>query len=76
MTTENLLSELPSSHKPSPSTMQRLSNSKYGIQQVKRDTNRLHRCTIETQTVQLSFTILHRQYVTCGTPTEALLTGC
>lgn len=63
MITENLLLALPSSLKPSPSTILPLSSLKYGIRQVKKDISRLHRCTIETQTVQSLFTISHKLYV-------------
>ena len=75
MTTENLLSELPFSHKQSPSTTPRLSNSKYGIRQAKRDISRLHQCTTGMQIVQSSFTILHKPYVRGESSREVLLTG-
>lgn len=70
MTTENLLSALPSSLKPSPSTMLQLLSLKYGIRQAKKDISRLRRCTIETQIVQSSFTTSHKLYVTCGKPVK------
>ena len=71
MTTENLLSGLPSSLKPSPSMTLPLSSLKYGIRQAKKDISRLHRCTIGTQTAQLLFTISHKLYVTYGKPVKA-----
>ena len=74
MTTENLLSALPSSLRPSPSTMLPQSSLKYGIRQAKKDISRLHPCTIETQTVQSLFTISHKLYVTYGKPVKARLT--
>ena len=73
MTTESRQSERPSSHKPFLSTTPLLSSSKYGIRLVKKDTNPLHRCTIETQTAQSLFMTLHKPYVICTKPAEILL---
>ena len=73
MTTENRQSERPSSLKPFLSTTPRLSSSKYGIRLVKKDTNPLHRCTIETRIAQSSFMTSHKLYVIYKKPAEVLL---
>ena len=73
MTTENRQSEQPSSLKPFLSTTLRLLSSKYGIRLVKKDTNPLHRCIIETRIAQSSCMTSHKLYVIYKKPAEVLL---
>ena len=74
MITENRQSERPSLHKPFHWTTPRLLSLKYGIRLVKKDTNPLPRCTIETQIAQSSFMTSHKRYVIYKKPAELLLT--